>query len=103
MRAVFSRGAHCHCFSYYRYCLTKNLSPTNHYYPRIMIDTAQSLSTSHPRLVELVPIADMDHLLLNERPHPYRPDESPLIGDQRFNCLMKEAITMDDPMIEPCF
>lgn len=33
----------------------------------------------------------MDHLLLNEGPHPYRPDESPLIGDQSFGCFRKET------------
>jgi hypothetical protein len=34
----------------------------------------------------------MDHLLLNERPHPYRPDESPLIGDLTFDFSRKEEI-----------
>jgi hypothetical protein len=36
----------------------------------------------------------MDHLLLNERPHPYRPDESPLIGDLRFDFFRKEEIAI---------
>jgi hypothetical protein len=37
----------------------------------------------------------MDHLLLNERPHPYRPDESPLIGDLRFDLFRVEEVAID--------
>jgi hypothetical protein len=43
----------------------------------------------------------MDHLLLNERPHPYRTDESPLIGDLRFNLFREEEIAIYSLIIEP--
>jgi hypothetical protein len=76
----------------------KPVQPRNQ--PRIRLDTAQTTSTSSTRLVELVPIADMDHLLLNEGPHPYRPDESPLIGDQSFDCFRGETIAIGHFMMK---
>jgi len=65
------------------------------------LDTAQTTSTSSTWLIELVPIADMDHLLFNEGPHPYRPDKSPLIGDLRFDLFRREEIATGAFIIEP--
>jgi hypothetical protein len=39
----------------------------------------------------------MDHLLPNERPHPYRPDGSPFIGDQSFDCFREETTALYAP------